>query len=67
MRAWKVFEVKGKPVQLEIDLNKIQKDGFEIFTVTAASFGFLVIAFMDQSNIQPPSQLAEHPPDITRG
>jgi hypothetical protein len=62
MRAWKVFEVKGKPVQL-----KIQKDGFEIFTVTPASFGFLVIAFMDQSNIQPPSQLAEHPPDITRG
>ena len=53
MRAWKVFEVKGKPAQLEIDLNKIQKDGFEILTVTPASFGFLVIAFIDQSSSAP--------------
>ena len=53
MRAWKVFEVKGKPVQLEIDLNNIQKDGFEILTVTPASFGFLVIAFIDQSSSAP--------------
>ena len=55
MRAWKVFEVKGKPTQLEIELNKIQKDGFEILAVNAASFGFLVIAFLDQPSDGMPS------------
>jgi hypothetical protein len=53
MRAWKVFEVEGKPVQLEIKLNQIQQDGFNVLSVAPKSFGFLVIAFMDQSSSAP--------------
>ena len=42
MRAWKVFEVEGKPVQLEIRINQIQQDGSVILSVAPKSFGFMV-------------------------
>jgi hypothetical protein len=47
MRAWKVFSFEGKPLQLEIELNRVQKLGFTIYTIMPKSFGFLIIAFMD--------------------
>jgi hypothetical protein len=56
MRAWKVFEVEGKPTQLEIKLNQIQQDGFDILSVSPKSFGFMVIAFMDKPFSQPPTR-----------
>jgi hypothetical protein len=58
MRAWKVFPVEGKPEWLEVQLNKIQRDGFEIHTIMPKSFGFLVVAFMDQPFSQPPTRPA---------
>ena len=64
MRAWKVFEVEGKPTHIELRLNQIHKDGFEIFGVLPKSFGFMVIAFMDQPYSQPPTHPAEMPPPI---
>lgn len=47
MRAWKVVTVPGKPIDLEIALNKQQNNGFEIFDIINGSFGYTLILYMD--------------------
>jgi hypothetical protein len=49
MRAWKVTPIQGKPIDLEMHLNKMQTAGFEIFDIINGSFGYTIISYIDET------------------
>jgi hypothetical protein len=51
MRAWKVETVRGDSFELERHLNMFQGRGFQVHTILPASFGFMIVMYMDSETV----------------
>lgn len=56
-RAWHTELVRGNYLALEMELNKLQGRGFEIFQILPAGGGNVIVAYQDEaSHSSPPTR-----------